>query len=323
MVQTRAEPLGLDLVVGPPDAADFSSGEYCGVLLQYPDTHGRLVDPRETIAAAREAGALAIVASDLLALTIATPPGEFGADIVIGNSQRFGVSLGLGGPHAAFLSTHDKYRRLMPGRIVGVSKDAHGGMAYRLALQTREQHIRRESATSNICTAQVLLAIMASMYAVYHGPDGLRRIGERVHGLTGVLAAALKELGFALGDEAFFDTLHVVTDQADAIYQRAQAARINLRRFGSDAIGIALDEKSDLREVQTLIEIFANGSAAPQAADHLRATSLPETLAALRHILSTVFSSYHAEHEMLRYLNRLQSKDLSLTTSMIPWVHAR
>jgi glycine dehydrogenase len=320
VVQTRAEPLGLTLHIGPLDDVDFAANDYCGIILQYPDTHGRLIDPSETIAAAKAAGALAVVASDLLALTVVTPPGEFGADIVIGNSQRFGVSLGLGGPHAAFLSTHDKYRRLMPGRIVGVSKDVHGALAYRLALQTREQHIRRESATSNICTAQVLLAIMASMYAVYHGPVGLRRIGERVHGLTGVLAAGLRGLGYDLGDAAFFDTLYIQTEDAAALHQRANAARINLRPYAGDAVGIALDELTSLDEVQTLLDIFAGDGEPPQAAELLDGDyRLPGALARTSTYLQhPVFSNYHAEHEMLRYLNRLQAKDLSLTTSMIP-----
>ncbi len=320
VVQTRAEPLGLELVIGPVESADFSGKDYCGVLLQYPDTHGRLIDHSETITAAKESGALAMVASDLLALTIATPPGEFGADIVIGNSQRFGVSLGLGGPHAAFLSTHDKYRRLMPGRIVGVSKDAHGDMAYRLALQTREQHIRRESATSNICTAQVLLAIMASMYGVYHGPEGLRRIGERVHGLTGVLAAGLRALGYDLGSAAFFDTIRVETADAAAIHGRAQAARINLRPYADGAVGVSLDEVTNLDEVQSLLDIFAGDAQSPKAEDYLGDDfKLPGVFARTSTYLEhPVFSSYHAEHEMLRYLNRLQNKDLSLTTSMIP-----
>ena len=321
VLSTRAEPIGVELVIGEPEDADFSSGQFFGLLLQYPDTYGRIKNPQEVIRKARESGAVTVVATDLLALALMTPPGELGADIAIGNSQRFGVPLGLGGPHAAFIATHDKHRRLMPGRIVGVSKDAEGKNAYRLALQTREQHIRRDRATSNICTAQVLLAIMASMYAVYHGPDGIRAIARRVHGLTDTLGKGLKALGFEIDSTPFFDTLTVITAQAEQISLRALGNGVNFRLVDAQTLCIALDEVSTLAEVETVLSFFAHGKEAPDVnvlADTAN-TALPQALSRTSAYLThPVFSSYHAEHEMLRYLNRLQAKDLSLTTSMIP-----
>ncbi|RMH15263.1 MAG: glycine dehydrogenase (aminomethyl-transferring), partial [Acidobacteria bacterium] len=327
VVETRATGLGIEVVVGDPATAELDQ-RLCGVLLQYPSTDGRLHDLAPVAERARAAGALTIVACDLLALTLLRPPGAFGADVAVGNSQRFGVPLGYGGPHAAFLACDERLKRLLPGRVIGVSKDARGRLAYRMAMQTREQHIRREKATSNICTAQVLLAIMAGMYAVYHGPEGLRRIARRVRLLTRVLAAGLERLGCTLPDGPVFDTLRVELDAerhgtADEVIARAHTRRINLRRLGAGALGITLDERSDRHEVEALWTIvdgyrapsFNAGQLAveigeePPPAPHARDGEI------LRH---PVFHLYRTEHEMLRYLNRLERRDLSLTTSMIP-----
>ena len=324
VMQTRAEPLGMTLRVGRTQAIDFSNPHLAGILLQYPATDGYVGDYSALVAQAHAAGVLVGVATDLLALTLLRPPGEFGADIAVGSSQRFGVPLGFGGPHAAFLSTTEAFKRQMPGRIVGVSKDVTGKSAYRLSLQTREQHIRREKATSNICTAQVLLAILASMYAVYHGPEGLRRIAERVHGLAVVLAAGLRELGFEVATEAYFDTIRVrlTKMQSEAIVIRANEAGINLRRYEDHSIGIALDEVSTETEVRRLMEIFIGHDRLPFQVRDLSVrvtTSFPTNLARTSTYLThEVFNRYHAEHEMLRYIHRLESKDLSLVHSMIP-----
>jgi glycine dehydrogenase len=258
VVQTRAEPLGIEVRVQPsaemaPDAADVF-----GMLLQYPDTHGIIEDPRALIAQAHAGGAIAILATDLLALCLLTPPGELGADVVVGSSQRFGVPLGYGGPHAGFISCQARFKRSLPGRIVGVSKDAAGQPAYRLALQTREQHIRRDRATSNICTAQVLLAIVAGMYAVYHGPDGLRAIAERVRGLTAVLAAGLEKLGLTV-PALFFDTLTLEVEDPEAVHTRAVGRGINLRRYADNRVGIALDETCDADLLDDLFAVFNDG----------------------------------------------------------------
>jgi glycine dehydrogenase len=325
VVRTRAEPQGIDLQVGKLDELDLSSGKISGVLVQYPATDGRVEDLAALAERVHAAGALLVVATDLLALTLLRPPGEFGADIAIGSSQRFGVPMGYGGPHAAFLSTHDEHRRQMPGRLVGVSRDARGQLAYRLALQTREQHIRRDRASSNICTAQVLLAIMAAMYAVYHGPEGLRRIARRVHGWTVVLARGLEKLGHKLRGDRFFDTLHVDPHGVGAgeVVARAEARRMNLRRFADGSLGVALDETTGEADVRDLLACFAAG--APVALDDLvgeiddsrlaYAAPLARTSDFLTH---EMFRSHHSEHELLRYMYRLQSRDLSLTTSMIP-----
>ncbi|HEY6085287.1 MAG TPA: aminomethyl-transferring glycine dehydrogenase, partial [Nitrospira sp.] len=324
VMQTRAEPLGIKLHVGRTAAVDFSNSKMSGILLQYPATDGYVGDYSSIVSRAHEAGMLVVVATDLLALTLLRPPGEFGADIVVGSSQRFGVPMGFGGPHAAFMSTKEEYKRQMPGRIAGVSKDRTGQVAYRLALQTREQHIRREKATSNICTAQVLLAIMAGMYAVYHGPEGLRRIAERVHGLAVLLAAGLRQLGFEIGSEAFFDTIRVrlAKRQVDQVIVRANEQGINLRRHEDESIGISLDETSSEEEVRRLWEIFVGHERLPFSVQQLCQTltlTFPRNLARTSAYLThEVFSRYHAEHEMLRYLHRLQSRDLSLTHSMIP-----
>ncbi len=324
VMRTRAEPLGITLHVGRTKTIDFDNHQLSGILLQYPATDGYVGDYRAIVEQAHKAGILVAVATDLLALTLLRPPGEFGADIAVGSSQRFGVSMGFGGPHAAFLSTKEEYKRQMPGRIVGVSKDRTGKTAYRLALQTREQHIRREKATSNICTAQVLLAIMSSMYAIYHGPEGLRRIAERVHGLAVLLAAGLRRLGFEVGSEELFDTVRVrVTKaQCEQILIRADEQGINLRRHEDDSLGISLDEVTTEDDVRRLMEICVGHERLPFTVQELSrdvTTSFPANLARTSPYLThEVFNRYHAEHEMLRYLHRLQSRDLSLTHSMIP-----
>jgi glycine dehydrogenase len=324
VMQTRAEPLGMTLRVGRTQTIDFSNPQLAGILLQYPATDGYVGDYSELVAQAHAAGVLVVVATDLLALTLLRPPGEFGADIAVGSSQRFGVPLGFGGPHAAFLSTVEAFKRQMPGRIVGLSKDITGKPAYRLSLQTREQHIRREKATSNICTAQVLLAIMASMYAVYHGPEGLRRIAERVHGLAVVLAAGLRQLGFDVAAEAYFDTIQVrlTKMQSAPILIRANEAGINLCLHEDHSIGIALDEVSTEDEIRRLMEIFVGHDRLPFQVRDLSpsvTTSFPANLARTSTYLThEVFNRYHPEHEMLRYIHRLEVKDLSLVHSMIP-----
>ena len=320
VLETRARPLGIELEVGAPAAADFSAGETFGILLQYPTSDGRIEDYSALCEQAHAAGAFVVVATDLLALTLLRPPGEFGADIAVGSSQRFGVPLGFGGPHAAFMATREDYKRQVPGRIIGVSKDAAGKPAYRLALQTREQHIRRDRATSNICTAQVLLAIMAGMYAVYHGPAGLRAIAERVHSWTGVLAGGLRRLGFAIGDDLYFDTLRVAVDGAAkaAIVAACAERKINLRSF-ADGLGISCDETTGVADIGELLAAFAGDQPVPAdeiiAAEHAYPAPFARTSDYLTH---EHFHLYRAEHEFLRFLGRLQSRDLSLATSMIP-----
>ncbi|MGG6293835.1 aminomethyl-transferring glycine dehydrogenase [Leptolyngbya sp. AN02str] len=317
VVRTRALPLGIEVVVGDhrqlePDASMF------GILLQYPATDGAIYDYAEVCDRAHVAGALVTVAADLLALTLLKPPGEFGADIVVGNTQRFGVPLGYGGPHAAFFATRDAYKRQIPGRLVGVSKDAMGNPALRLALQTREQHIRRDKATSNICTAQVLLAIMAGMYAVYHGPQGLQRIATRIHQLTQALANGLTELGYELGHEPFFDTLRVSVSNATEVMQQAIANQINLRQLSDRAIGMTLDETTTPADVRDLIALFGPTPEALSANPHPATATLQPLRRTSPFLTHPVFNRYHSETELLRYLYRLQQKDLSLATAMIP-----
>jgi glycine dehydrogenase len=325
VLATRAEPLGIELRVGDPHGAELGSGELSGILLQYPATDGRVVDYRELAARAREAGTLVVVATDLLALTLLTPPGEWGADIAVGSSQRFGVPLGLGGPHAAFLSATEDHARQIPGRIVGVSRDAQGRAALRLALQTREQHIRREKATSNICTAQVLLAVVAAMYAVYHGPEGLTRIARRVHGATCVVREGLRRLGLPCGDQPFFDTLRVALsgDDGQRVLAAAREKGINLRGYPDGAVGVALDETVSRQDLERTLEAFSTVCQEPPAAvEELERevdTAIPEPFARTSGFLQhECFHSHRAEHQMLRYLQRLQGRDLSLAHSMIP-----
>lgn len=322
VIETRARPLGIDVRVwqagSPLDADCF------GVLVQYPGVEGEIRDYRELANQLHDKGALLIAAADLLALTLLTPPGEWGADVVIGNSQRFGVPLGFGGPHAGYMATRDAYKRSMPGRLVGVTVDAQGQQAYRLALQTREQHIRREKATSNICTAQVLLAVMASMYAVYHGPQGLRQIAQRVHRYTQILAVGLQQLGVQISNHTYFDTLTINVADAASMHQAAQAAQINLRQISAQQVGISLDETITRADVESLWQIFAQGKVAPdfsviEAQVQALQDKLPASLIRSSDYLThPVFHRYHAEHEMLRYLRSLADKDLALDRSMIP-----
>jgi glycine dehydrogenase len=322
VVRTRAAVQGVEIVVADPDSFDFQGG-VVGALVQYPASDGRLRDFRALAERAHAAGALITAATDLLALALLVPPGEWGADIAVGNSQRFGVPLGYGGPHAAFFATKDQHKRHLPGRIIGVSRDRAGRSGLRMALQTREQHIRREKATSNICTAQVLLAVCAGMYAVWHGPEGIRQIAGRVHGYTRLLAAAVKRLGFKLAHDSFFDTLAIETDVAAAkqIHEAARERHINLRALSATRIGVALDETVGESDLHDLIAIFARGKAAPKSADLTADARLgiPAALArASAYLTHPVFSRCHSETEMLRYLKKLEDRDLSLTSAMIP-----
>ncbi|WP_062196732.1 aminomethyl-transferring glycine dehydrogenase [Caldimonas taiwanensis] len=320
VVRTRARPLGLTVVTG---AAEQAAQTDCfAALFQYPGVTGRIIDLRPLIDAVHARGALAVVAADLLALTLLTPPGEQGADIVVGTTQRFGMPMGNGGPHAAYMATRDEFKRSLPGRLVGVSVDAHGHPAYRLALQTREQHIRREKATSNICTAQVLPAVVASMYAVYHGPQGLKRIAQRVASYTAVLAQGLASLGWALTHETAFDTLEVRTgEHTEALMAAAVAAGMNLRRASPTTIGISLDETTTREHVQDLWQVFAQGRPLPawDTVEKGVAALIPEALRRTSPYLThPVFNTHHSETEMLRYLRSLADKDLALDRTMIP-----
>lgn len=321
VVQTRAEGFGFELIV---DAVDnLSRHQVFGALLQYPDTHGEIRDLRPVIDQLHAQQALACVATDLLSLLLLTPPGELGADVVFGSSQRFGVPMGYGGPHAAFFASREEYKRAIPGRIIGVSKDARGNVALRMALQTREQHIRREKANSNICTAQVLLANIASCYAVYHGPQGLKRIAQRVHRLTCILAAGLERHGLQRVNGQFFDTLTLEVGGAQsAIIDSAKAAQINLRILGRGRVGLSLDETCDESTVAKLFDVLLgadHGLNVEQLDAETLVSGIPDTLQRttpyLRH---PVFNAHHSETEMLRYLKQLENKDLALNQSMIP-----
>lgn len=323
VVQTRAQPIGVEAVVGDHAAvADWS--EFTGALVSYPTSEGAVLDYSGLAESLHKSGALLAVSADLLSLCLLKPPGEFGADVAIGSTQRFGVPLGFGGPHAAFFATKDEFKRQIPGRLVGVSRDAHGKPAYRLSLQTREQHIRREKATSNICTAQALLANMAAMYAVYHGPAGLRAIASHVHRLAAALGDGLRQLGIETGTDPFFDTLKVsVPGRAHEVVQAAKAKGFNLRLINPHFVGVALDEKSTFEEVLTLLGAFGG----PKAA-HLDSKTLPAAASRAElpkafqrvsaYLTHPVFNLHHSESEMLRYMHRLQARDLSLTSSMIP-----
>lgn len=323
VVQARAEARGVTVVVGDALTAEFDASVF-GVLFQYPSTDGAVHDYRAACERAHSVSALVTVATDLLALTLLTPPGEWGADVAVGSSQRFGVPMGYGGPHAAFFATRDEFKRQLPGRIIGVSRDADGRPALRMALQTREQHIRREKATSNVCTAQVLLAVMAGMYAVYHGPAGLRRIAERVHGLTTVLAAGLERLGLHITHDQYFDTLRVevgVHGQED-ILAAAAARHINVRVLEAGTLGVALDETVSPADVMDLWAVFNTGDAPDfsfeQVADDVDARFDERFARTSPYLTHPVFSRYHSETEMLRYMHALQSKDFSLVHGMIP-----
>ncbi|HAK07437.1 MAG TPA: glycine dehydrogenase (aminomethyl-transferring), partial [Spartobacteria bacterium] len=320
VVRTRAKPLGIEVKIDNYSRCKFDDTVF-GALVQYPATDGAIYDYTEFVRQAHDAGALVVVAADIFALTLLKPPGEFGADVAVGNTQRFGVPLGFGGPHAAYFATRDQFKRHMPGRLVGVSHDAEGRPAYRLALQTREQHIRRDKATSNICTAQVLLAVIASMYAVYHGPRGLRAIAQRVHNLTRRLA----DSGLKIVHENFVDTLHVDlgNQTADEVLSRAAKAGINLRKLGANAVGISLDETttdSDFQKMTAIFESDRNTGVPPVTATAETAVlRIPQfALRDSAFLTHPVFNTHHTETEMLRYLKKLESRDLSLTTSMIP-----
>jgi glycine dehydrogenase len=311
IVQTRARPLGIRIIVGDFSTFKFDETVF-GALVQYPATDGAIFDYESFAKAAHDAGALLVVAADILALTLLKPPGEFGADVAVGSTQRFGVPLGFGGPHAAYFATRDAYKRHMAGRLVGVSHDATGRPGYRLSMQTREQHIRRDKATSNICTAQVLLAVIASMYAVYHGPRGLRAIAHQVNRLTNQLADSLRSAGVKVAHENFFDTLRIDLNNPDDVIARAAKAGINLRRLDKGAVAISLDETTTEKDIGALSELFGA---------ELKSSSNRESKIENRKsdfLTHPVFNTHHTETEMLRYLRRLESRDLSLTTSMIP-----
>jgi glycine dehydrogenase len=322
VVRTRAKPIGIEVVVGDHRAA-LDQTDCFGVLLQYPAVDGDIYDYEEFIAKAHAKDALVVVAADLLALTLLKSPGEFGADVAIGSAQRFGVPLGYGGPHAAYFATRDANKRLMPGRVVGVSIDSRGNKAYRLALQTREQHIRREKATSNVCTAQVLLANMAAMYAVYHGPEGLRTIAQRVHRTTAALAEGLRQLDFEVATEFFFDTIVVRTGgRTTDIHAAARSRLMNLREVDDAHVGISIDETVTPADVEALWSVFAGaGQAVPSfvPCEQAAADRIPAALArSSAYLTHPVFNTHHSETEMLRYLRKLADKDLALDRTMIP-----
>lgn len=321
---TRAEPLGLEMIIADPLTYDFSKSVF-SVVVQYPNTSGVIEDYFEMAKKFKDHGAIVTASVDLLAMTLLTPPGEWGADIVVGNSQRFGVPLGYGGPHAAFLATKDVHKRLLPGRLVGVSIDSQGKSALRLALQTREQHIRREKATSNICTAQVLLANMASMYAVYHGPQGLKKIALRVQRMTAILAEGLQRLGLETGAGSFFDTVTILLapEAAAKVIALAEKSQMNFRDFGGGKLGVSLNETSTLEEVEIIWTAFNGGTSAGFTAlsidETLKDVELPAKLTrSSAYLTHPVFNSHHSETEILRYIHSLQNKDLTLTHSMIP-----
>ena len=318
VLQTRAKYFGFDVVVGP--VATVSEQEIFGALFSYPGTTGNAQDLTEFVGQVHEQKGLVVVATDLLSLALLKPPGEMGVDIVVGSAQRFGVPMGFGGPHAAFLATRDAYKRSIPGRIIGVSKDGRGKTALRMAMQTREQHIRRDKATSNICTAQALLANMASFYAVYHGPEGIRMIAERVNRLTAILASGLRAGGRELLHDSFFDTITVRAGDQKELVAAAIAQRVNLRTIDADLIGISLDETTTIEDVQTLLSIFGVSADVVELDGEVNnRLSIPETIQRTSEYLThPVFNRYHSETEMLRYMKRLENKDFSLTHGMIP-----
>ena len=321
VMKTRAKYLGIEIIVGKSET-DLDAHDVFGVHLNYPGTTGEVRDPSDIIKLAHEKNALVTVASDLLALVMLKPPGEMGADVVVGSAQRFGVPMGFGGPHAAFFATRDTFKRSMPGRVIGVSVDSKGKTAYRMAMQTREQHIRREKATSNICTAQALLANMAALYAVYHGAEGLKTIAERVHRLTTILAAGLKQLGYTLQHESYFDTLMVLVGSKQlTLYQYASQRGVNLRVINGNALGISLDETTTPKDVDALLSIFAQAelrSVEEVAAIHHPSPITHHLQRTSQFLTHPVFNTHHSETEMLRYLKKLENKDFSLTHGMVP-----
>lgn len=321
VIKTRANPLGIKVIIGDHQAFEFGENIF-GAIVQYPDEQGEITDYRQFTEKAHQAGAVLAVAADLLSLTILTPPGEWGADIALGSSQRFGIPMGYGGPHAAYFATTEDFKRHLPGRIIGISKDSAGDTALRMALQTREQHIKRERATSNICTAQALLASMAGMFAVYHGPTGLKAIAEDIHQLTIALAKGVEKLGYKVENSAYFDTLWISTQgQVDTkiIKQLAEAMQINLR-YGANAFGISLDQTTSLNDVNDILEVLANAA----GKDHIKA-ELPEQdiipeifMRTSQYLQQDVFNTYHSETEMMRYMKKLENRDLALNRTMIP-----
>ncbi len=318
VVKTRAVPVGIEVVVGDANTITFDDS-FFGALIQYPDINGEVTDYKNFVATAHSKEVQVVVASDLLALALLTPPGEWGADCVVGNSQRFGVPLGYGGPHAAFFTCKEDYKRLIPGRIIGVSVDAEGNPALRMALQTREQHIKREKATSNICTAQALLAIMASMYAVYHGPDGIKSIAEQVHSNTANIAAELKKLGYNVTTKLFFDTIVVEAD-AKKIRSLAEKNEINFHYIDDKHVGISLDQTAEAADIIDVINVFADAASKKVTSFNLYHTNIIASSKANRtsaYLTHPTFNSYHSETEMMRYIKRLENKDLSLVHSMI------
>jgi glycine dehydrogenase len=320
VVKTRAEPLGIRVSVGDHRTVDLHALGAFGALVQYPGTHGEVFDYRAFGEAVHAAGGLFVVAADLLALALLVPPGELGADVAVGSSQRFGVPLGYGGPHAAFFATKNEFVRKLPGRIIGVSQDAHGKPALRMALQTREQHIRREKATSNICTAQALLAVVASMYAVYHGPEGIRDIAESVHGAACTLAHGLRKAGHTVETGAFFDTIVARLDapRATAVFDAAAAEGVNLRRVGADGLGVAFDETTTEADIAQVLRLFGASTDVRGLADEATSALPAELRRTSPYLTHPVFSAHHSETEMLRYMRKLESRDLSLAHSMIP-----
>ncbi|WP_226390792.1 aminomethyl-transferring glycine dehydrogenase [Penaeicola halotolerans] len=322
LLKTRAIPVGIELVIGKIAEADLTDPNLYGILVQYPNAEGEVIDYSNLVAAAKEQNVLVAFAADLMSLTLLTPPGEMGADVVIGTTQRFGIPMGYGGPHAAYFATKEEFKRQLPGRIIGVSIDRHGNKAYRMALQTREQHIRREKATSNICTAQVLLAVMAGMYGVYHGPKGLKNIALKIHGMAQLVDKAVQALGYTQVNKTYFDTIKISIDASTqrTIHSIALGREINFR-YAENTIYIAVDETTTLEDVQDIVSIFAEvaGKTVDVAALAKDITlNLPENLTRKSTYLEhPVFNSFHSEHEMLRYIKRLEAKDLSLVHSMI------
>ncbi|MFN6087790.1 MAG: aminomethyl-transferring glycine dehydrogenase [Cyclobacteriaceae bacterium] len=315
LLKTRANPIGVDLVVGDLSKLDVTEANLFGIYIQNPNNNGEVKDYTSLIESAHEKEVFVVMGADLMSLLLVKSPGEMGADVVVGCSQRFGVPMGFGGPHAAFFATKDEFKRQMPGRIIGISQDAQGNPGYRMALQTREQHIRREKATSNICTAQVLLSVMASMYAVYHGPEGLKKIAGRVHGLANVLESNLTAAGFKQVNAAYFDTLKIAVSDKKAIEREAIKHELNFRYFSDNHVGISLDETTSLKDLHTILEVFGVSS----STNGVNATStLPVSLVRKSNFLThPIFNSHHSEHEMLRYIKKLESKDLSMVHSMI------
>ncbi len=325
VLRSRMQPLDIELQIGSVDELDVSSPELFGILLQYPGTDGTVQDFTPLIDAAHENNVYVTVSADLMSLTLLTPPGEMGADVVVGTTQRFGVPMGYGGPHAAYFATKEEFKRQIPGRIIGVTQDAEENPAYRMALQTREQHIRREKATSNICTAQVLLAVISGFYAVYHGPDGLKRIASKIHGLAKLAAAGLKELGYTVDTDLFFDTFTISGLNADTISAVKKAAldkNVNFR-YEESAIGISFDETKHLEDAELLLDIFAEAIGKTsdynvKKASEVVTVDYPEALTRTSPFMEhPVFNQFHSEHEMLRYLKELENRDLDLTHSMI------